>query len=206
MKRRITTIIILLSIILLALAMFHGIEFGKVKILSISQIKEKNESLDAKIEKASTLTSIDYPEKIQTLQETFEEYMIEKEKYEELSGISSDKVENIYETKKYDISYLWRVLGKMAEKRSVSIGMDVQKNNAGNSSYNLAFTIAGEYVNIIQFITDLENESDLYFRIYDFNVSGSGTKITATFVVKNINIEESTIKAAQDSTLNNIQK
>ena len=57
-------------------------------------------------------------------------------------------------------------------------------------------SVSGEYVNIIQFITDIENDSDLYFRIYNFKMTGS-TTVTATFTVKNINIDVSTIRKTQ---------
>lgn len=195
MRNRIISIIILLSIILLAIVMFRGIKIGNFEILSISQLKEKNDLLDKRIEAASQLTSVDYPKKIETLDKSFEEYKIKKEKYTELTGGSIENVEEMYETKKYDISYLWRTLGKYAENRGLSIGIDVQTSNSTNSIYNLNFSVSGEYTNIIRFITDLENDSDLYFRIYSFKMTGSST-VTATFTVKNININPDTIKSA----------
>lgn len=199
MRNRIITIIILVSIILLAVMMFRGIKIGNFEILSISQLKEKNDLLDKRIEAASELTSVDYPKKIETLDKSFDEYKLEKEKYEELTGDSIGNIEEMYETKQYDISYLWRVLGKYAENRSLSIGIDVQTSNSANNIYNLNFSVSGQYTNIIQFITDLENDSDLYFRIYNFKMTGSST-VTATFTVKNININPDTIKGANTST------
>lgn len=198
MRNRIITIIILVSIILLAVMMFRGIKIGNFEILSISQLKEKNDLLDKRIEAASELTSVDYPKKIETLDKSFDEYKLEKEKYEELTGDSIGNIEEMYETKQYDISYLWRVLGKYAENRSLSIGIDVQTSNSANSIYNLNFSVSGQYTNIIQFITDLENDSDLYFRIYNFKMTGSST-VTATFTVKNISINPDTIKSANTS-------
>ena len=200
MRNRITSIIILVSIILLAIVMFRGVNIGSLEILSISQIKEKNNDLDTKIDQASTLTSIDYPNNVETLEKSFEEYTIQKEKYEDLTGISGENVEEIYETKQYDISYLWRVLGQYAQNRSLTLGIDVQTANTSSSAYNFNFTVSGQYVNIIQFITDIENDSDLYFRIYNFKMNGS-TTVTATFTVKNINIDSSTIKNTQISPM-----
>lgn len=199
MRNRIITIIILVSIVLLAFMMFRGVKIGSFEILSISQLKEKNDLLDKRIEAASELTSVDYPKKIETLDKSFDEYKLEKEKYEELTGNSIGNIEEMYETKQYDISYLWRVLGKYAENRNLSIGIDVQTSNSANSIYNLNFSVSGQYTNIIQFITDLENDSDLYFRIYNFKMTGSAT-VTATFTVKNININPDTIKNANTST------
>lgn len=199
MRNRIISIIILVSIILLAVMMFRGIKIGNFEILSISQLKEKNDLLDKRIETASELTSVDYPKKIETLDKSFDEYKIKKEKYNELTGGTTENIEEMYETKQYDISYLWRVLGKYAENRSLSIGIDVQTSNSTNNIYNLNFSVSGQYTNIIQFITDLENDSDLYFRIYNFKMTGSST-VTATFTVKNININPNTIKNAVSTT------
>ena len=200
MRNRITLIIILVSIILLAIVMFRGVNIGNFEILSISQLKEKNDSLDNKIDKASTLTSVDYPKNVETLEKSFEEYTIKKEKYKELTDGSIGNIEEKYETKQYDISYLWRVLGKYAEKRNLTLGINVQSSNKNNSTYDFNFTVVGQYVDIIRFVTDIENDSDLYFRIYNFKMSGSST-VTATFTVRDINIDESTIKDTKTSSM-----
>lgn len=201
MRNRIISLIILISIILLAIMMFHGVKIGNFEILSIAQLKEKNDMLDKRIEAASQLTSVDYPKSISTLEKSFEEYSIKKEKYQDLTGDSVENIEEMYETKQYDISYLWRVLGKYAEKRKLDLGIDVKSENTNSSMYNLNFTISGEYTNIILFITDIENDSDLYFRIYNFKMTGS-EKVTATFTVKDVNINSSTItqSASVDSS------
>lgn len=195
MRNRITLIISLVSIILLAIVTIYGIEIGSFKILSISQIIEKNDNVNEKISEASKLTSVDYPERIETLNKTFDSYTVQKQKYQDLAGVSEEQNEEIYETKQYDISYLWRVFGKYATNRGLTLGIDVQKST--NNLYNFSFSLSGTYVDIIQFITDIENDSDLYFRIYNFKMSGSGATITATFRVEDINIDPSTIAGAQ---------
>ena len=106
----------------------------------------------------------------------------------------------IYETKQYDIGYLWRVLGNYAQKRNVNLGIDVQKNTSANSTYNINFKVAGKYVNISQFIIDIENNSDLYFRIYNFKMSGDSETVTATFTVRNVNIDPTTIAQGTTNT------
>lgn len=205
MRNRIISLMILISIILLAVMMFHGIKIGNFEISSIAKLKETNDMLDKRIEAASQLTSIDYPKSISTLEKSFEEYSIKKEKYQDLTGDSVENIEEMYETKQYDISYLWRVLGKYAEKRKLDLGIDVKSENTSDSIYNLNFTISGEYTNIILFITDIENDSDLYFRIYNFKMTGSDT-VTATFAVKDVNINSSTIKNTQSASVDSSKK
>lgn len=202
MKNEIITIIILISIILLAVFLFKGLNIGKLEILSIAQFKEKNENLSNKLDTAKNLTTEEFPQKVEKLDKTFEEYKNKKEKYEQLSGLSTEDGIGLYETKQYDISYLWRVLGNYAKKRYLTLGIDVQKSDSAKSLYNFNFTVSGEYVNIIQFITDLENNSDLNFRIYNFKMSGSGTKITSSFKVESININPSTISSTQNDISN----
>jgi len=193
MRNNITLLIILVSVILLAYLGAEGIKIGSFEVLSISQLIEKNKQLDDKIKEASILTTTNYPDNVQTLEETYERYEIQKQKYEELAGVTIETNQDIYETKQYDIGYLWRVLGNYATKRNVNLGIQVQQNSNGKSSYNINFTVNGKYVNISQFITDIENDSDLYFRIYNFKISGSGEIITATFTVRNVNLDASTI-------------
>lgn len=193
MKNKVILIIILLSIFCLAITTMQGVKIGDFSILSIEQLKIKNNELNEKINKASVLTSIDYSDNIEKLEETHGKYKVTKQEYNELLGFVDEKKEDRYETKQYDIGYLWKIFGKYATSRNIGIGMDVQQSNKGKDSYNLNFIISGQYVNISQFIADIENNSDLYFRIYNFKMYGSGENITATFTVKDISIDPSTL-------------
>lgn len=192
MKNRITLIITLISIIFILVATLNGISIGKFKILSISQLKDKDNTLNTKINEASTLTTINYPNNVDELNKTFDNYKVQKQKYEELVDITNSTNSEFYETKQYDISYMWRVLGKYAQNRNLTLGMDVKKS--ANSLYDFNFNVSGTYTNISQFITDIENDSDLFFRIYNFSMSGNGVIINSTFTVKNVNINPTTIK------------
>ena len=202
MRNRILTIIILISIALLCFAIFYGIDIGKIRILSIEQLKEKNKTSITKIDEAEKLSNEDYPKSVEKLEKSFSEYLTQKKKYEQLSGLSEEEILEIYETKQYDISYLWRILGNYAKERGVSLSMDVQSASKVNSSYNYDFKVSGAYADIIYFIKDLENDSDLYFRIYNFKMSGSGTVVNASFKVENVNVDPSTIKGGQQSATN----
>ena len=192
MKNNVLSIIFLLLIIILIIVIFNGIKIGNLEILSISELKLKNEKLNEKITSASELTSIEYPKAIETLEETYEKYIIQKQKYEEISEFAEEDSDKIYETKQYDIAYLWRTVGKYAESHNLTIGMDVKKAN-GQNLYDLYFDVSGQYVNMSEFIKNLENNSDLYFRIYNFKMSGSSETVSSSFVVKNVNIDPSTI-------------
>lgn len=194
MKNKVMSIIFVLLIILFIVAIVSGIKVGKFKILSVSELKDKNIELNETIETASQLTSVDYPQSVATLEETFEKQTIQKQKYEEISGFSEKDEKQIYETKQYDIAYLWKTIGKYATTYNLTIGMDVKRASSENL-YNLYFTVSGEYVNISQFIENIENNSDLNFRIYNFKMSGSSEIISSSFTVKDVNIDPSTISS-----------
>lgn len=203
MRNKLISIMLLVSIVLLIIVMFVGINIGNFHILSLSQLKDKNDALNAQIDTASKLTSIDYPSQIDQLEETYEKYTIERQKYEELAGFTDDEdKKEIYETKQYDIGYLWKTLGKYTTSHNLTIGMEVQKSNNGENLYNLNFNVSGQYVNISEFISDIENDSDLYFRIYNFRMSGSGETVSSTFTVKDITIDPSTITTDTKTTEN----
>lgn len=203
MRNKVILIIFLLFIIALFVAMFVGIELGNFQILSISQLNNKNKQLEEKINEASNLTSVTYPETVDTLEETYEKYTIQKQKYEEISGFTDKEKKEAYETKQYDISYLWELFGKYAKSYNLTISMDVKKGT-GENLYDLHFSVSGQYVNISQFITEIENNSDLYFRIYDFRMSGSST-VTSSFIVKGINIDPDTLVSTTTTTTDTTQ-
>ena len=64
MREKIRLIIFLLSIVILLVAIFSGIEFLKVE--SVKGLVAKNQELESKIEEASQLTNDDYPKAVHT--------------------------------------------------------------------------------------------------------------------------------------------
>ena len=192
MRKRLKTIIFLILIILLIVAITIGIKIGGFQILSVEELKAKDTELQETIAKASTLSSVDYPDNIDTLEATYENYKIQKQKYEEISDFTSADKKHIYETKQYDIGYLWEIIGKYCTTYNLTISMDVQAGS-GQNLYNLNFNVSGQYVNISQFIANLENNSDLYFRIYNFKMSGSSETVSSSFLVKDVNIDPETL-------------
>lgn len=193
MKSKVSMFLILIFIILLFVLGFYGFKIGNFKISSISQIIEKNDNLNEKVYEINTLTAQTYPENIDKLKDTFDRYEVQKKKYEELSLFTD---EDAFETKQYDISYLWRVIGKHATNRGLKLGINVNKSIMGNNAYDFSFEFSGEYTEISQFIVDIENDSDLYFRIYDFKLESHPEKediLICSLTVRNINLDPSTV-------------
>ena len=71
--------------------------------------------------------------------------------------------------------------------------MEVTRSSTGvNNVYNLNFTATGSYTGIEEFITGIEDDSKLGFKIEDFSMvasSQSGDQLEATFVCKDITIQ-----------------
>ena len=72
--------------------------------------------------------------------------------------------------------------------------MDVSRSSSGTEdTYNLNFTVTGAYARIAEFITDIEDDSSLGFKVEEFNIlaysSSDTTTLQATFVCKDIKIE-----------------
>lgn len=206
MKNKIIFMILIIFVLVLAFSMIKGIKIGNFQILSISQIKEKNDQVNEKLEETNKLVSEEYPDNISTLEETYNEYTIQKQKYIEVAGFTKEEKAQVYETKQYDISYLWKTLGKYATSRNLAIGITVQKKqNSELNLYDLKFNLSGRYVDISQFISDIENDSELYFRIYNFKMvknEKNNNLVTASFTVLNVNIDPSTITETSTNTIN----
>lgn len=197
MKSKIIITIFIVAIILFIVLATVGFKIGSFQIPSVSEIIAKNKQIYTGIEKASILTSSDYPQKISELDKTINNLNVQKQKYEQLSEFSDENNKSIYETEKYDIVYLWNTLGHYANKNSIKMTMDVKKTSNSNL-YDLSFTVEGEYTDISTFITKLENDSELSFRIYNFKM----TKGKASFVVKDVNIDETSLIKQSTSVAN----
>ncbi len=197
MKNKIVFIVMVIFIILIAYFTIFGLNIGKLKISSISNIIEKNDKINQNIEQLTQLTSVTFPDKTKTLESTLNEFNVQKQKYEEIADLDTND-DNVYEKEKYDISYLWTTLGKYANQNNISLSMNIKKAS-GVDLYDLEFTVQGEYVDISTFITKLENDSDLSYRIYNFKMTSG----SASFTVKDINIDSSTLIKNSTISVNN---
>ena len=135
MRNKMIFISLILSIVLIICLAAFGIKIGKLEIPSISKLIDKNKQINSSIEQVSKLTSSDYPEQISNLEGTINDLNVQKQKYEQLSGFSSPEEGSIYETEKFDISYLWTTIGEYASKEGITLAMDVKKGT-GADLYN----------------------------------------------------------------------
>lgn len=195
-------LIIVLIILLLVLGYFtavKGLQIGSFKILGINGIKEANDDIDAKIESASKLTGVDLPKQITTINESAKQLEKVRQDYEDLTKYSSAaNGEQGIERKSYEIEYLYKQLGTYAKKEGLVIDLNIATaatptTDDGRKLFNIGFTAKGPYIGIALFISEIENDSNLEFKIENFKMSEVKEELQATFAVKNIPINIATM-------------
>lgn len=197
MKKILITILIILLIILAYFAMFNGLTLGSVHVLSVEQIIEQDKKLTDTIEAANSLLKKDYPSKMVSLEKAKTNLLDKKNEYFEIAKQSTEgEITKANTEETYLREYLWVRVGTHATQEGVVLKMDVKTGDAGNENIkNLAFTVQGDYAPIIEFISSLENDDKLNFKIENFKMVKGGTNLTATFNVRNVRIKSETVSA-----------
>lgn len=183
--------------------MFNGVEIGGLKIQSVKQLAAEKVSLQTIIDETKQKISIMYPDARSELEEKQEILLRNKNQYIQLANLSSDTEiakANVEQT--YSLEYLWVKIGNYATAEGINLKLEVEENAEG--SKNLNFTAQGAYLGIIRFISNIENDEDLNFRIQDFEMVSTSinedktAKLKATFSVKYLNINLDKILAEQE--------
>ncbi len=183
--------------LLLALGIYialNGFQIGNVEVLSYQGIVERNKKLDEKIQESSKLAEKDFKQIVNEVKENSKKLEQQKKEYEDMTLVSTEgDVQAANQIERYEVETLWVKLGNYATSEGAIMRMDIVKGseNAENT-YNLKFTVNGSYISITDFISDIENDTTLGFKIEEFKMapSTSGQDLQATFVCKNIAIKD----------------
>lgn len=196
MKKLLILILIALLLALTGIVAINGVEIGNLEILGIKGIQDKSAKLDEKIQEAGKLAQKDFQQAVKDVEDNSEKLKNTKQEYEEMTAVSSaSDVESAAQLETYEIETLWVKLGNHATNEGTTMKMDVTKgSNTTQNTYNLNFTVNGSYISITDFISDIENDETLGFKIEEFKMvpSGSDSNLQATFVCKDIAIKEIT--------------
>lgn len=202
MKKLLILILIGLLLILSIFVVVKGINIGKIEILGFNSIKQKSKELDETIQQASKLVEKDYKQAISTLEENNKKLQQEKKKYDDMTQISEEgDIANANQMERYEVETLWVKLGNHATSEGVVMKMEILQGSSGAAgTYNLRFTVTGSYISIVDFISDIENDSTLGFTIEEFKMVPTSTEanLEATFVCKDITIKD--ISSASGAT------
>ena len=193
MRKILISILVCLLLIGSAFFMVNGI--SKVNIKGIKGLSEKNGQIEQKISDLSNVISVTYVNTESNLKRTANTLQDSKTEYENQAALSS----YASQLETYDIDYLWTKLGNYARDEKVVIKIDLVASGTSTNLYNLNFTTTGAYVDITNFIYDIENDSKLGFKIDEFKMSGSSDSLTATFSCKEVPIKVGSIDQATSS-------
>lgn len=191
MKKLLLGTMILLIIILTGVTMVEGVQIGEIKILGIKEIRSRNIELDESIKQATKLASTDYQKKIDDLNETIKSLEKEKQTYEDMVNVSTEsEVEASKQSYENKVEFLFIRIENHAKSEGVQMKMEVARSTSGAEDvYNLNFTVIGGYAQIEEFITNIEDDSKLGYKIEEFKmVSSKDDDVQATFVCRDIKI------------------
>lgn len=194
MKKVLMVVLIGLLIALGIYIALNGFQIGNVEVLSYQGIVERNKKLDEKIQESSKLAEKDFKQIVNEVKENSKKLEQQKKEYEDMTLVSTEgDVQAANQIERYEVETLWVKLGNYATSEGAIMRMDIVKGseNAENT-YNLKFTVNGSYISITDFISDIENDTTLGFKIEEFKMapSTSGQDLQATFVCKNIAIKD----------------
>jgi len=197
--------IVVMIVILLFLTffvIFNGVEIGGLRIQSVKQLAQEKVNLQTIIDGIKEKVNVTYLESRSELEEKQGILLKNKNQYVQLANLSSDTEiakANVEQT--YSLEYLWVKVGNYATAEGINLKLEVVQNGEGSKDLN--FTAQGAYLGIIRFISNIENDEDLNFRIQDFEMVSTGmnedktAKLKATFAVKYLNINLDKILADQ---------
>lgn len=170
MRKILMGILVCLLLIGTAFIMVKGLQ--KPIINGFMDIDEKNAIIDQKNAKLSTIISQDFTTAEAALKTEATKLTNSKTEYENQAILSRTNGSSYASgLEAYDIDYLWTRIGNYAKSENVIIKIDVTATNGASANlYNMNFTVNGTYVDIIDFIYDIENDSKLGFKIDNFKM------------------------------------
>ena len=197
-----------LIIVLLAVGTYFflsdGITIGAFDVKGIKSIQDLSTTLDNKVAEATELTTIEFNGANKTLNNAISDLQTKRMEYEDKVAISNeDTVKKASTKEKYEIQYLWTIIGNYATADGVKLTVDFRVSSEGaEGEKDLDFTLEGAYTKIIKFLYDIEDDENLSgFRIEDFRLlpikpssadkeAGSAvSNLQAKFSVKGINVD-----------------
>ena len=192
MKKLLILILIALVLALTIFTIINGLEIGGFHIWGIRTIQDENAKLDKTVTEATRLSSSTFSGKVSEVNASMKELEEQKTAYQDMAAVSSTgDVQTASQLSNYTLDFLWTEIGTHATSEGVNIDISLTAGTGGQSVYDLNFTVVGSYVGICEFIRDIEDDSDLAFKIEQFSMTAgeSTSSLKATFVCKNIPIE-----------------
>lgn len=227
MKRLITLICLIAIIIIGYFLISKGLESKAFSVASYRTIESESAELTQKLANYDKKNQDEYEATVVNLKSSIKSYQDSKTKYERIVEELADVLktedsptevaeEIIYSDKeKYKVDFLLVTLGGYGEKEGVDVFYQLLASsttdpNSTTLNYFLAdlkFTVTGVYMDVTNFISDLENDDRLGWEIKEFSMANGTANgyngVSATFTIKNVPIDsESYLESASYSNGN----
>lgn len=203
MKKILISALIILLVIMAYFAIFRGISVANFHLLSVEQISEENDKLTQEIAQTEILMNNDYQTKLSDLKKNTASLMAAKEEYYDLADSSTEaEIRQANQVEEYTVEFLMTNLGRHATAKGVNLTYTPTSGTTGEANVNnISFTVVGSYNSVIEFVTAVEDDSKLGFRIRNFKLVPGGGYLQATFLVTNVKIkqENASLPNAQNS-------
>ncbi len=220
MRKVVLTIVLLVLLFGCYEVVFNEASVVRKYVASVSQLEMASRKLDTQLAQLEKSSDTDYAQKKKELTQIIENYRTTKQEYEqvvsELSDQTADALIKMQENDLkdiYDVDFLWTIIGNYATEEGINLKFDVNRNVSSASSLNntstnyvicdLQFVITGKYINLADFIRDIEDDDRLNFEINDFDMQKSGSDLQVTLTVREIKINSDNLiesNALQDIT------
>ena len=165
-KRRKLIILIFCSLLIGSIFLLeNGISLLNIK--GFVEIGQKKQLIDTRVSHLSDFITINYTNALAELKQATTDLNRAKKAYEDQVEASDSYIS---EQEKHDINYLWTKLGNYARDENVVIKIDLVLSEIDSNLYCLNFSVTGDYTNTTNFINDIENDSDLGFKIENFKM------------------------------------
>ncbi len=186
--------LVIILLVGVVLNFMHGVKLPfsykgeKVVTGSYTDLKDKAQSLQDKKAELLKLNNTTYKQELDSLEVTKSAFKNNKNGYDELAAHASvEEIRQLNQTKEYLLDYLWIKVGTYAQDNDVKFKMDTETHK---SIDRIDFDVTGQYIAIINFIYDLQKDSELAFNIDNIVMQGgSSDAVTkASFYVLDINV------------------
>lgn len=198
-----------LILVIMVICMVNGLHIGPLYVPSFQDIANYSQDLNSAISEANQKAQ-DYDGKLATIKKDIEKMTKAKKAYLDLLTISTDsEIQRALQTRTYYIEYLWEKVNLHASEEGVTVKMEITDSSLGDKKHkNLNFSVVGTYTALTNFISELENDSELEFTIDNFDMirvqygKNGQTKEECVFVVKDVSIvdEKTTVNSVNETT------
>ncbi len=158
----------------------------KLDVTSYAELKDNKQSMDNHLKELNNLNTTKLNEAVDNVRIEKTNYEAKKNEYDTLALSASEAdIAEANKIERYLLDYLWIRVGNYANDNAVKFKMTPDE-----ATSTLSFDITGSYVSVINFIYDIQNDTELNFKVDGIVVEGgsSDSIVKANFVVKDVNV------------------